>query len=998
MQRDPTRATTTGVAVATRSSESRPDGQRPEDEGIFAALRRRLINFKTMSWPLRIVTALGFAQLVLVGVLTVLRDKLAAQALTPTNATGLPLAIPQVIFFALLGSFVLAWTCALTGALHSQWLVRLLSLWVFTTLVVSVQRPGVLGEIQAGLLLVLWLWGGVLWLIEARSGADRTLLRNGRLVASTFALVLALLTGYYALLYAQNPATLADTVTGQLLLLLILLVPVLFLAGTDLAEMGETVSHQVARLLSRVRLFALLPLITVLVASGVAVYALMHLIPGLDIAAPTFEVVPTLLLLLSLGVVALAVLAGMAALGRVSRWSPGQGVPLTVLLAALVPVVLMAVASSFLPSPGEGFQIYRHEAHQPYFSLAYPANWTVYSEQDNAALGATNVFLTGGQDSILPGAFLVYRVHVPGIGSSPPSPSDIDGFLQGDNQGNLGVLRQTFATQSNSPQQVTIQLNAAGRQDAWYVRAFTASYATTGTTFEGSAWVQVIGDDAYFLIGATPNGNFAAIQTASARMVASFRSDLSAAIPSDGPAVGPASGTTGLVIVLGLLPLALGVAVGLPLLLAGRRRQGFGLAGLFFLIIGLEGAYAIGVDLLARDSALEGDPHLALHTFLLFIAFATVLVALLLAVLPSGRRLVAGGGAGRLLTVLLALNVGLLIIDWATAAFGGVTVSIERFTLAQVGLLVLASCWDLATSGARVTNVEGRVVPRAGRLLLYLGYTMIISTFVLFLASLYASSTSPATLSNTVSLLSTGGLYFLGVPLLVTSTVVGIANMGATNHPFAVPAAASVAPRQHIWALAQRYAVTAAALFVAPVLIVSLVITFSPSVVSTYQAGLSAYDACRSSASGNCVHPALPTIAVVFLILLGVAFLAVLVMAAVAGRTVAWASGLKRTGLFAAILVGGFATVALAAANTIATAAGMGPFPVLISFNYPPLASSSQAYDYRFGLGVGAGLFSLLLLVAVVPLSALAGLLGSFRVGRKALPTLPAAGAAPLAS
>jgi hypothetical protein len=141
----------TAIGTAIADAPGVPAAHVDEHLGLGVMLRERVINLKTMPWPLRLLTLLVFVQLLAVGILTALRDRLAHVAMASTSATGVPLQIPQAIFFAILASIVLAWACALTGALHSHGFVSMFVLWAFTLLVVSAQQPGVTGEIQAGL-------------------------------------------------------------------------------------------------------------------------------------------------------------------------------------------------------------------------------------------------------------------------------------------------------------------------------------------------------------------------------------------------------------------------------------------------------------------------------------------------------------------------------------------------------------------------------------------------------------------------------------------------------------------------------------------------------------------------------------------------------------------------------------------------------------------------------------------------------------------------------
>src|SRR6185312_6779645 len=94
-------------------------------------------------------------------------------------------------------------------------------------------------------------------------------------------------------------------------------------------------------------------------------------------------------------------------------------------------------------------------------------------------------------------------------------------------------------------------------------------------------------------------------------------------------------------------------------------------------------------------------------------------------------------------------------------------------------LIVLAFLWDFLMSGREVTNVEGRRFPRNTRILLYAGYTMLVSTLVLFFGPV-----TPNTIIGQPDLFFVFnpdlwpryGLLLLGAPLLVTNFVLGVSH------------------------------------------------------------------------------------------------------------------------------------------------------------------------------------------------------------------------------
>jgi hypothetical protein len=100
-------------------------------------------------------------------------------------------------------------------------------------------------------------------------------------------------------------------------------------------------------------------------------------------------------------------------------------------------------------------------------------------------------------------------------------------------------------------------------------------------------------------------------------------------------------------------------------------------------------------------------------------------------------------------------------------------------------------------SGGEVTNVEGRRFPRNTRILLYAGYTMLVSTLVLFFGPVTPNSIigqPDLFFVFNPDLWPRYGLLLLGVPLLVTNFVLGVSRGRNVSRP------APVAPPQQPYA------------------------------------------------------------------------------------------------------------------------------------------------------------------------------------------------------
>jgi hypothetical protein len=160
------RQTSEGLAEVGREE---PDAL--EREHPFGFVVEHLISVRSMSPPLRLITAVAFGQLLAVALLLVLHPLLDDQLATGTSGFSAP-RVPLWIFRASLISLALAVSFLLSGALQATWSLRLLTLGLFAVLF----HPRVASAVtwvQDGLLLALWVWGIALWLAQRGTRAAR---------------------------------------------------------------------------------------------------------------------------------------------------------------------------------------------------------------------------------------------------------------------------------------------------------------------------------------------------------------------------------------------------------------------------------------------------------------------------------------------------------------------------------------------------------------------------------------------------------------------------------------------------------------------------------------------------------------------------------------------------------------------------------------------------------------------------------------------------------
>lgn len=209
-----------------------------------------------------------------------------------------------------------------------------------------------------------------------------------------------------------------------------------------------------------------------------------------------------------------------------------------------------------------------------------------------------------------------------------------------------------------------------------------------------------------------------------------------------------------------LLPLG-GLVLGLPLIALGRQSPGwFSEFGLMLVAIMTVGFYTL----------LQQVSHNANIGQLVAPATLIVLVWLLV----RGRL---NAASAPLLGQLFILNAGLLLLNvlYAYFAFGGSRVA--QLGVVQAILLLVAFAWDLLFSGGS-TNTDGARFPRYVRLLVHLGYTLLVTVgAVLFSSGVYDEA--GALFSHDVTdAAARYGLLVLGTSLLLANFVLHLSRAG----------------------------------------------------------------------------------------------------------------------------------------------------------------------------------------------------------------------------
>lgn len=136
-----------------------------------------------------------------------------------------------------------------------------------------------------------------------------------------------------------------------------------------------------------------------------------------------------------------------------------------------------------------------------------------------------------------------------------------------------------------------------------------------------------------------------------------------------------------------------------------------------------------------------------------------------------------------MLALLLAVDVSLQVLAWVNLLFDRTASVAERttggFSIGAAVVLLVALLLELVASGDAITNKHGRWFPRPSRVLLYLGYILMVASAVLFFASLH----NPENGSLRESLFDSEqwvqeGVIFLGPALVLALFVGGVARHG----------------------------------------------------------------------------------------------------------------------------------------------------------------------------------------------------------------------------
>ncbi len=675
----------------------RKEAGRDEHEGLSATFHEKVIQLGTMELRLLLPSAVAIAIIVAGALLFALRALPWPNVGAGVNfetGTLQTLPLPVAVFGGL--SLAVAWSLVLAGALHAHLLLRIAGIVAYLINGCAVLFT-VIGSAPALLMLPFVLVSVVavaVGLYVTDRGNHRqapALHHRTRLRISTFGWVF----GVTALLYALGAAgglqrgNVAYFLTVQLVLLESILIPVLFLAGTDFAEWSEVVSGRIGSWFERLAGRNL-----GLVIAGIAVAVLLWaaLLEGgphrPDPAAVAVEAVPVLVLLVPVGLLGwFAQRRPMST--RVPFWALVVGVAMVFVLST--PGAVIEAQSTTLPGltvGGTPLVVFQHQ-DVPTYSLSVPQGWARtpvpggFAWTDPAPGGAASRLL------------LLTAPRAPAAGTAP--------------------IERTGALALGRP----LQLGSRTRAGAW--ERWDIEAASAGTPQQGVAFARYHGSRQWMLIGlAAPGSPHDALWDA-------VRESWTAGPPASAEVPLPKLNSA-----VPWIALSIVLLFGLGLILLCRGRGEVATAGLFLLVCAL--FEAAGPNLAGNALTLLGDldtPYVRPQSLAVGLAAGTLL---LLAVTPAAMRRRPAAPVLRLVLVLLLGMIGLELLSegvFKTALERG-----QEFTILQGVVLLAAMLWDVLMSGEAFTNHGGLRVPRHSRVLIYLGYTVTVVTAVVVLGSL----------------------------------------------------------------------------------------------------------------------------------------------------------------------------------------------------------------------------------------------------------------------
>jgi len=844
-----------GVLVPIREAESSEaelmtDGFRKAFRQFFKEFCQRMIHIPSMDPPLRLITISAIAQVATSALLLWVYHK----PVSPVDVSPFEEQHWQMdwrVFGICVFSMIIAWSFVLTGASRGRkGLLLVLALFTIATRPAHFQIRVLVTWIC--LMGVIWFWGIQRWWSNRLPFPDTDASFDWRAAANRLAFLGGSLGLYYLILWlwlpGTGPGSFHALITGQVFNFSLFLIPVLFLAGTDLAELSELIAHGFAAGFARPRL--LMFVMTGLFAGAMFFLSLRSLQHrdflsysegtnewiGLIVAsvilaaawywfvhAPRFRAsggvlirffsvevmgVVILLLLCSFvvvllllyqhysGYVCIAVFAALFVSPRVlfrslpvpeqphSRHPPFAALVLAAVFLTGAHEIATLFEAQFRQPPEASETIHFSVHNQGEYSLAYPGKWLLLPSEKwprpPSGDGTDTAFHhAASMEPFWKGGFIVSREY--------------SGF-RSDAATSAVVALWRVSVDAEDWFEVPFS-DQNGRQAG---QEFAMRISETRERVHAWVWLRYAGHNTWMLAGFCPEQYQQFYRVLFQQMADSWRPDGSAAAP--GPLRATYANTALRIITFGLLPLAL-LPAGLALLYLSRRRPYDGKvcrllrrcfvdpspdllpvrvgelesadprrsAGLFVVLVALTAFFFLPVGYLTEFFGVLDFPQNPFSPLKLFIAASTLMTVILLATPRTART-------SNLFPQLLQLNLGMLFLSLWYKFYSAAGHLSEKSLKLQAVLFLMLLIWDLLMSGKEITNGDGRIFRRANRVLLYVGYLVLVSSAIMYQTCQTGGSNGAPEgekffdAENTIQ----EGILWLGSPLLLTGFIVRI--------------------------------------------------------------------------------------------------------------------------------------------------------------------------------------------------------------------------------
>lgn len=700
-------------------------------EGLAGTFHEKVISLDTMEVRLLAPTALAIAIVFASAVLLATRDSgwplVSAGAVQGSTLGTVPL--PAALLTTI--TIILAWSFILAGALHATLALRVVvvSAYALVGLFSGIATDSMLAALIITLVVLSVVAAAIGLYITDRGNHHQAphLHHRARLRIPTFAWILLATTLIYGLflLKGLQGGELGAFLYLELDAIQFLLIPVLVLAGTDFAEWVEVVGGRVSSLVEKVSRKTMVGAIAV-AAGGILAWAyLFHEGPG-------FSLLGTLLGLAPVAIVAIPVCAAsVVALRRptstrVPFWALAIGA-IVLYLGIVTAAAPEAVSSLTAPTPPALPPMVRTQStHPPAFSLLVPHTWAQTSVDHGEIWSGSS----GGRPARL---VLLW--------SGPGGERSLSAALAGP-----------------------VQLESERARGGWQTASATTTIA--GQSVRGEVWTKQDAGVTWTLAGLRASGLSAESRALFDNVRESFTAGPGTEEQNAGSTSGSGSPWPSVLTASGAAALLL--IAGLVLLLLGRGEVATG--GLFLTLAGLFTAAGPMIAVpVVRAMGGPGALGVAPTSLDLGGAYGALGVVVLTSLVPGWRLPVP------ILRLVLVLTLGFAGLQFLyDGVFGTALGPGQRFGAVQGVVLVAAMLWDVLMSGESFTNTGGLAVPRHTRVLIYMGYTLLVVTTVLYLGSVQVQGGGSAGAKFESDIYPQLGIYALGPSLLITFFVVNL--------------------------------------------------------------------------------------------------------------------------------------------------------------------------------------------------------------------------------